>query len=141
MTQDSIPERVKEFVFNNIDSVELLEVLFTLRADRTCVWDVDSLNDRLRSSRRSIQHRLNTLIGLRLITEARDETREAKVGYYYTPANEEVESLISELWKAYEVNRYTLFALIFSPMKKARYFADAFRISKSPEDEEGNDNG
>ena len=61
------------------------------------------------------------------------------LGYIYSgkPEFEEVFTLLED---AYRVRRHKVLELIFSPMKKARSFADAFKVGKGTnknEDENG----
>lgn len=132
MSKEDIPDRVKEFVFNSVDSVELLEVVFLLRADPTKVWDAESLSNELRSSPTSMKGRLKTLKSLKLIQE-----RSNPKGYVYSPSTHELDLLLGELFVEYQTKRHRVLELIFSPLKRARDFADAFRLSSSEEDEDG----
>jgi hypothetical protein len=134
VTQNKISERVKQFIFSYVDSVELLEVLFLLRANPNRFWSTDAINDELRSSLDSIKQRINSLRMLQLIQEDSNNPNH----FHYSPNSSDAESLITELWNAYQTNRFTIFELIFSPLKKARAFANAFRMSESDEKKEKN---
>jgi hypothetical protein len=127
VAQEKIPERVREFIFNSVDSVELLEVLFLLRSHPNQSWTIESVNSEIRSSTASINQRLKFLVSLKLIEESKNDSG----NYSYRPETSELESLTSDLFHSYQISRITVLELIFSPLKKARVFADAFRVSNS----------
>jgi len=129
---ETIPEGVKNFIFEYIDSVELLETLLLFYADPHKTWNFNSLAANLRSNPRSIEQRCAMLESLKLIQAKSDDPNE----YFYKPDQPEVEKVIAQLAEAYRIQRHRIFALIFSPMKKARDFADAFYLKKSKEKKE-----
>jgi len=132
---NEISERVKNFIYLYVDSIELLEILLRFQKDREKSWDAPSLAGEFRSHTSSIQNRILFLQSVGLLSEDAN----AKQRYQYNPANQELDEIISELAEIYRVRRHTVFELIFSPMKKARDFANAFRLGKGPKG--GTDNG
>lgn len=125
MSDAEITERVRHFIFDHINSVEQLEVLLLLRQHSNQPWDAKSISQELRSSPISVTSRLESLerIGLLKNEEGR---------YIYQPANDNLKKVIDELNDVYKIKRQKIFELIFSPMKKAKDFADAFKIGKTP---------
>jgi len=127
-----IPEDVKQFVFSNVDSVELLDVLLFLRENRDQAWTAREISEKMRNSAVSVANRLKFLQKLKLL-EGNGEA------YRFAPHDKEAESLIERLAETYKVRRHQVLELIFSPMKRARVFADAFLLgsNKKQEDENG----
>lgn len=120
-----IPDRVKNFIFTYVDSIELLEVLLIFQKDINRSWTAADLTRDLRSTLPSVSRRISFLEASGLIL--RDEgTLEI---YRYHPANDTLRELVTELASIYEIRRHKIFELIYSPTKKARDFAEAFQIT------------
>lgn len=127
-----IPENVRQFIFSYIDSVEQLEVLLLLHSRPTETFTAPKIADEMRSTEASVSMRLSSLVHAGLIEG------DSQAGYQYRPKSEEFTQLLSELSESNRVFRHKVLELIFSPMKKARNFADAFVMSKpKSEDENG----
>lgn len=133
MSSPEIPLLVKDFVFQYIDSVEQLDILLLLCSDQNKLWTADELSAFLRSSRNSIEKRMTSLENLKLVSRDGDD-------YRYTPETESLNQTIKELGEIYKVHRYRILEIIFSPMKKGRDFADAFKIT-GPKEPKGGTNG
>lgn len=127
MTTIGISDRARNFIFQHIDSVELLEVLLTFHANEKQSWTTQTMTSELRSNPQSIAKRFSFLKSLSLV-------REDQGAYSYAPPDQETRETIDDLAAAYHSHRHKIFELIFSPLKKARDFADAFRIGKFGED-------
>ncbi len=132
MPPPDIPESVRQFIFSHIDSVEQLEILLLMRLHPGDKFTARSLAEQLRSTEASVQLRMAALARSGLI-EGEDTG-----GYAYVEKNEEIKKILSELNEAHRVMRHKVLELIFSPMKKARNFADAFVVSKPSKNEEDN---
>ena len=118
---------VRQFIFDRIDSVEQLEVLLLLRRDDEREWHADAVSRELRTNLSSVGKRLEHLavLGLiRLVSAIEPKT------YRYDPQTPELARLVDLVDEAYRVRRHLVFELIFSPAKRARGFADAFRVNK-----------
>jgi Mn-dependent DtxR family transcriptional regulator len=129
-----IPENVRQFIFAYIDSVEQLEVLFLLRAEPGQSYTASQISGQLRSSEASVSGRLASLANAGLIDG------DPVNGFRYAPKNKEIFALVDQLSESYRILRHRVLELIFSPMKRARSFADAFVVSKpggKNEDENG----
>ncbi|WP_141735536.1 hypothetical protein [Oligoflexus tunisiensis] len=132
MVDDGIPQKVKRFILERVDSVELLEVLFLLRSNEEKRWSAQTGSDELRANPTSIAKRLAYLEKLGLV-EADEKESEM---YHYAPKSEAVRELIDQLAEVYRIRRTTVLGLIFSPMRKAIDLASAFDLTKG-----GDDNG
>lgn len=130
-----ISDRVERFIFDHIDSVALLDTMLTLHNDPTKSHTAISIASHLRGNPKAIEHCLKKLIALKIIVE----TSEGSNIYSYQPESHLQDEVIRELAQTYRVQPHRVFELIFSPMKRARDFADAFRISVSKGKKEGSD--
>lgn len=127
-----ISENVRQFIFSYIDSVEQLEVLLLLRSRPGEIFTARKVAEEMRSTDASVSIRLSSLVNAGMIEG--DSTQ----GFKYLPKNEELTQVLTDLSEAYRVLRHRVLELIFSPMKKARNFANAFVVSKpKSEDENG----
>lgn len=133
MSDNDIPKSVRDFVFEYIDSVEQLEILQLMQGDAPKSWSSSELTQQLRSNQNSIEKRLSLLISQGLV-EKRPQS-----GDYFLPENAHSEAL-RELVEYYKIHRYKILELIFSPMKKSRDLAEAFRLSPS-KPHKGDSNG
>lgn len=134
MSEQDVPDRIRSFVFHHIDSVEQLEILLVLSSDKSKSWSVQELTDRFRSNPNSIRQRLQVLKRDNLVREIAG----AVSLFEFSPADESIEDLIRELGEVYRLKPHRVLELIFSSMKKARFFADAFRLTP-PRDKKGDD--
>ena len=122
--------QIKQFIYSCIDSVEMLEVLLLMHLDSKKSWSAESLSRELRSSINSATNRLESLHKFGLIKAG------AKEGdYAYDDSDPEKNRLLHELAESYKTQRHRILSLIFSPMKKARDFADAFKLNKDEDKE------
>lgn len=95
------------------------------------IWTARGISDELRTSLSSVGNRSASLIAMGLAIE------NPKGSYQYQPQTERLASLVDALLELYKVRKHTILQLIFSTMKRARYFADAFVINPpSKKDEE-----
>jgi hypothetical protein len=116
-----IPDSVRKFIADHIDSVEQLEVLILLREHRDRAITVEAINTQIRSSTTSVRGRLDALVRRGLVEQ------EGTVYRYAPPA--ELDGVMAELTRNYAEQRFTVIELIFArPTDKLRAFADAFRV-------------
>jgi predicted transcriptional regulator len=127
--KSGISEEVKKFIFERIDSVELLEVLLLLHRNPNQTWSAVEISEELRTSPRSAEKRLTSLIKSNLIVQTHQS------GYYqFSPRLFEDRILIDDLAKTYHERKYTVIELIFSkPIDIIQTFADAFKFKKDKE--------
>jgi len=135
MSANDLSQDVKDFIFQYIDSVEQLEVFLLLSSDPNKIWSSAEISATLRSNSNSVEKRLNQLLVHQLVEViATPESR-----YRLNQKNENVQKMILQLSDAYKMHRHNILQMIFSPMKKSRDFAEAFRIGSS-KDPKGGDN-
>jgi hypothetical protein len=124
-----IPDAVRRFVLQCIDSVEQLEVLLLLHGSPAVVWRPETVAATLYSNPDSIARRLAALHsgGLLAVTEAS--------AYQYLPSTPELGATVSLLADTYRQRRVAVITIIASkPMENVRAFSDAFRLRKKDED-------
>ncbi len=138
MPKTLISEKVKHFVFEHIDSVELLEVLLFFRQHKDKSWNSDSIAHEFRSSGNSVSTRLDTLKSIGFIEED-----SLQIGHCrYKHGDADTETMLEELAEVYKLRKQKILELIFSPLKKGRHFANAFlvkplKVEKDQEDSDG----
>ena len=123
MASEDIPEEVRQFLFEYVDSVELLEVLLFLRNNNQTPWTAQQISQELRSNVGSVINRLTFLKSIHLIEEKEKD--------HFIYSSEKYDTLITSLNDAYRVRRHSVLQIIFSPMKKAKQLANAFMFSSN----------
>lgn len=132
----SIPDDVRQFIFEHVDSVAQLEVLFFLRDRDAQAFTPEQISRELRTSTESVIRRIAYMQEIGLLAE--DPVASGK--FAYRPKSEELRTLIGRLFDCYKVRHHKVLELIFSTVKRARQFADAFNIVKPIKSDE-DDNG
>jgi len=125
MPDNDISAGLKQFIFEYVDSVELIEVLLFIRSNSDKWFNASQISAELRSNPTSIANRLSRLANIGLIEEDNDLIR-------FLPNNDELKAIVTELSNEYLLRRHRIFELIFSSSKTARQFANAFIVNKKP---------
>lgn len=131
MADYEISAKLKQFIFEFVDSVELIEVLLLMRNQPDVWFNAAQISAELRSSPTSIAKRLSRLAHIDLLAYKDDQFR-------FSPHTNELKDIVSELANEYLLRRHSIFELIFSSSKNARQFADAFIVNKSKPNGESN---
>lgn len=134
MSDNDIPKTVRDFVFEYIDSVEQLEILLLLESDSNKSWSLAELNGLLRSNLNSVEKRISLLLSQGLIIKNEDSQ------FSFFLDDVDLRQTIHSLADIYKVHRYRILEMIFSPMKKSRDLAEAFRLSPAKPNK-GDSNG
>lgn len=125
MPEHDISGNLKQFIFEYVDSVELIEVLLFIRSNSDKWFSASQISAELRSNPTSISNRLARLANIGLIEQDNDRIR-------FRPETNELIDTVTELSNEYLLRRHRIFELIFSSSKTARQFADAFIVNKKP---------
>jgi hypothetical protein len=124
---ESIPEDVRRFLGEHINSVEQLEVLLLLRNAPDRDWNAAAVSAALSSQPSAIRMRLDDLRthGLLALKEGSADC------FRYGPATAEQDRLVARLDELYHSRRVSIITLIYSkPHSQVQAFADAFRLRK-----------
>jgi hypothetical protein len=126
---NDLPEDVGQFLHQNIDSVEQLEVLLLLWRTPERGWTSQEVAIEIYSHPSSVVRRLVLLLGQGLL-------REQEPGcYQYAPRTAELHHTVTQLNQVYRERRVAVITLIASkPIENVRAFSDAFRIRRKKED-------
>jgi len=120
-----IPEDVRRFLLQCIDSVEQLEVLLHLYRTPEQSWSSDAIALALYSNPASIARRLAGLYSHGLLTLT------SSSAYRYQPKTAELDATVSQLAESYRQRRVAVISIIASkPMENVRAFSEAFRLRK-----------
>lgn len=125
---DDFPQDIRQFVLDNITSVEQLEVLLLL-LQRTPEkeWDAASVSRELYTQPEAAAKRLADLAALGLLAHSEGPTRL----YRYAPRTPAQAQLVASTAEAYRLRRVAIVGLIYSrPTSEAQAFADAFKFRK-----------
>lgn len=125
MPEHDISANLKQFIFEYVDSVELIEVLLFIRSNADKWFSATQISTELRSNPTSITNRLSRLASIGLIEKDNDQIK-------FHPESDELKDLVTELANEYLLRRHRIFELIFSSSKTARQFANAFIVNKKP---------
>lgn len=122
-----IPDEVKAFVLEHIDSIEQLEILLVLFRQPQREFTPEEVCAELRISAQSCTDRLRDLHGRGLIERSDD-------GRYQFGSDPARNRRVWALSQAYLERRVAMINLIFSkPTEKIRTFANAFKFRKEDE--------
>ncbi len=134
MSTNGLPDIVREFIIEHIDSVEQVEILLLLRQKTGRTWTAESMARELRIAVSSAATRLADLKKLGFVVAVDGAPNE----YRYAPRTPELDETVRGLAEAYSERRVTVINLIFSkPIDKIRTFADAFRLRREDDDNDG----
>jgi hypothetical protein len=134
LSTNGLADNVREFIIEHIDSVEQVEILLLLRQKTGRTWTAESMARELRIAVSSAATRLADLkkLGLVLLVEGTPGE------YRYAPRTPALDETVRGLSEAYSERRVTVINLIFSkPIDKIRTFADAFRLRREDDDNDG----
>jgi hypothetical protein len=126
MNGDRIPDEMKAFISDYINSVVQLELLILLYHRRDDTWTPEQVAGELRISEGWTATELSRLAARGLVAAAQGPPR----SYRYAPPPE-LELPIARLVETYGERRVSIINLIYSgPGGALRSFADAFRLRK-----------
>jgi predicted DNA-binding transcriptional regulator len=128
-----LPEAVRRFILEHVESVEQLEILLLLLRRPGEAWSAEGVARELRISELSAGERLEDLNRDGLVVQV----QEGVAGHYrYGTRDGPLDEAVRGLASAYAERRVTVINLIFSkPTDKIRTFANAFRFWKGDEHE------
>jgi hypothetical protein len=127
MSQAEIPESVRAFVAQNIDSAELLETLLLVRAGADRPWTPDDVARAIYTVPASATRRLEQLVAMRLASSSGG----GDPSYRYAPGTPALAAEVDALAAAYRENRVAVINLVYTrPADPLRSFSNAFKLRK-----------
>ena len=127
MSQADIPETVRSFVAQHIDSAELLETLLLVHSDATRAWTPDEVARSIYTVPAGATRRLEQLVSMGLAAS----NNAADPAYRYAPSRPALAEQVDALAEAYRRARVPVINLIYNkPPDPLRSFADAFKLRK-----------
>ena len=127
MAKRLIPEGVREFIAENIDSIAELEALLLFRRESDAGWSTASLAERLYASTEQTEEAIAKLCSLGLV----DVLETDPLTYHYQPSSTELDGMVSDIAETYSKYLVPVTNLIHSkPHSRIQQFADAFKLRK-----------
>jgi hypothetical protein len=128
---DGLPHRVRAFILEHVDSIELLEILLLLASNPDKGFTPEVVSDDLRTSVSSATARLSNLHRQHLIEQRTD-------GAYQFNATSQHRAVVSEVDVAYRQRSVRVVSLIYSrPSELVTVFAEAFVLRKKKDGGDG----
>lgn len=125
MGDDLIPNEVREFIIDKIDSVAELEGLLLLSRNPETDWSVEALAQRLYTSPQQTEDVVSHLHSLGFLAAKEGDT------YNYQPASPKLAEMVDRIADAYSKYLIPVTNLIHSkPESRVQQFADAFKLRK-----------
>ena len=127
MSQAEIPDVVRSFVAQHVDSAELLETLLLVYSDPAREWTPEEVARSIYTVPAGATRRLEQLVEMGLATSS----GAADPAYRYAPARPALAAQVDALADAYRRARVAVINLIYNkPPDPLRSFADAFKLRK-----------
>lgn len=121
-----IPDDVRRFILTSVPSVPYLEAMLLLRGEPAATWDVAALARRLYIPQQTAEDLLRQLMEAGFAAGSAEGAR-------WSPAPD-LAALVHELARLYAEELVAVTELIHSRQdRRARQFADAFRLRKKEE--------
>ncbi|HEU4681311.1 MAG TPA: hypothetical protein VFS51_06165 [Gemmatimonadales bacterium] len=128
--RSGIPDDVRRFLLQSIDSVEQLEILLLLHGSPATDWSPDAVAQHLYSNPASVARRLAALQAKEALS-----TNDLASTYRYRPGTPDLDATITRLAEVYRQRRVAVITAIASkPMENVRAFSDAFRLRKKDQE-------
>lgn len=131
VSDEGIPQDVRAFVTDHIDSVLQLELLLLLQKKRDRDFDAAEVVEELRIDATWASAQLEDFCARGILACVEGTPRR----YRYAPKSPEMDAAITRLDQTYTDRRVSVISLIFSkPTDKLKSFSDAFRVRKEKSD-------
>lgn len=128
LENESLPAETIRLIRAHIASVEQLEILLLLHAEKLS-FTAAQINERQRSSLNFVTAGLGSLVAHGLVAEEPG----SPPTYRFAPSTEELASAVDQLAHLYQSFRVRVISTIYAPPDPLQSFSDAFRIRKETE--------
>jgi len=127
MNREPIPNEIRQFIVERIESVAYLEALLLLRSKPDTPWTYEAVANRLYIDQKQTAELLARLNADGFVTLAGEQDPV----YRYEPATPHMQQMVDSLAEFYGKHLVPITNLIHSkPKNRVQEFADAFRIRK-----------
>jgi len=127
VSENAFSTELDSFIAAEIKSLEQLEILLLLSGNPHKWWSAKGVYDVIKSNPASVQDRLDEMVRRGMLKK--DENREPR--YQFSPVNEVVWKVVTELREAYKERSVKVVQAIYSkPADAVQEFARAFRVRK-----------
>jgi hypothetical protein len=127
MGDELIPEDVRQFIVDKIDSVAQLEGLLLMSKNPETDWSIEALSQRLYTSHQQTEGVLTHLYSLGFLI-VRENT---PLTFHYQPKSAKLAEMVDRLAEIYSKYLVPVTNLIHAkPETKVQQFADAFKFRK-----------
>lgn len=125
MAEPVIPEDIRLFILNRIDSIAQLEGLLLLRGNSAREWSTSEVAKRLYVSEREAADILGRLCADGFLLARNEEAS----SFQYSPSSSGLKEMVDRLAETYSKHLVPVTKLIHGkPRKRIQEFADAFRL-------------
>ncbi len=126
MNTYTVPESVRSFILQYVDSVELLQVLLLLHRKPEKAWTLEEVEHEIRSSQSAIQKRLNDLYSRKVLQKEEGDSL-----HRFKPYSAEIAAEISAVADFNQTHGSRVIELIYSRQNETLMnFANAFKVKK-----------
>ncbi|MEP7342532.1 MAG: helix-turn-helix domain-containing protein [Acidobacteriota bacterium] len=126
MTEDPIPNDIRQFILRSIDSIAQLEALLLLRANPQQTWDIHAIARRLYITEQETSMLLSGLSEQGLVAPGGESGQ-----FAYQPASADLARMVDQVAEIYAKHLVPVTNLIHAkPRTRMQEFADAFRLRK-----------
>ena len=127
MADDLIPDDVRQFIVDKIDSVAELEGLLLLSRHPETEWSVQALAQRLYATQQQTENVLTHLYALGFLKA----TEGKSLSYHYQPISNNLAEMVDRVAEVYTKYLVPVTNLIHSKHEtRIQQFADAFKLRK-----------
>jgi hypothetical protein len=125
MADQTIPDDLRDFILQYIDSISQLEALLILRSDPGVAWRAPDLAKRIYVTPQRTAELLSRLYadGFVVVSDG---------AYRFSCQDDEVRDKVGRLAELYVGHLIPVTTLIHSKPSRIREFADAFKLRKDP---------
>ncbi|MBA2404960.1 MAG: hypothetical protein H0V66_09335 [Bdellovibrionales bacterium] len=119
-----IPEDLKIFIVECIETVSQLELLFVIFQNKPKLWTSESISKELRTHPAMAGKQMEILVQKGILGHQDEQ-------YFYSPQDKIIDQKVEKLFQLYLEKPVAVVTYIFTkPEERLKGFADAFKIKK-----------
>ena len=122
--ESGLPQNIRNFLTDCIETVSQLELLFIFFENKTRTWTAISISKELRTHASMALKQMDVLQSKGILKKENDQ-------FSYAPQSEKIDENISKLHELYRERPVAIVTFIYTkPEDKLKGFADAFKFKK-----------